>query len=818
VTLTKALLQCASALALLSANAALAQEATPKAAAAPNASPKAAAAPDASAPSDTVETVVVTAQKREQNLQNVPESVTAITANAMHTAGVTDMKGVALLTPSLSVSQTVGPVNQSYRIRGMGSDANIPTFEPDVALFVDGVYMPRSGLSVDDLVNVDRVEVLEGPQSTLYGKNATAGVVNVVTAAPSSYLKGSLEGSVSELDSSLKAPVYRVAGSVSGPITDRLRVSLTGVSYNQGDSYKNLQPGAPNANNMNRYALRAVADADLWSGATLRVALSRSEIYNTRNGDADNLYYVTSPPNNAFKLDSLLGPKFNVPVCPDNNPNNRVICTSSPWTNASYNDVASATFTAPVGRLNFTSITALSDYRVKDANGDIAQVILPLLSYDDIQKGGDFSQELRLASPTGDKLEWMIGGFYEHSNFSRGDDGRTPTFVVGAAGPFVPLPAPLGAFKVGQPGDQGFLNSNSNSNYGAIFGNLTYHFTDRFSLSGGVREQVESKRASVDNFYSISPSTPKLPLPCGPFPVNLLTVSLTPTASPTCPSTAVNADFSHSTSYPTWNVTGQYHATAQTMLYATVSRGGKSFGYNIGFGNTPSSQRQFTDEFVTDYEVGVKSTLLGGRARVSAALFYSDVDNYQNATFVGTQFLVNNAEKVTVQGAQANGTMVLGHGFTVNAAATYVDAVYKTYTAGGCYYGEPANNGAGGCNLSGRGLPLSPRWRTNAGLQYQHDTGLGQFYGRLDWTWQSSMYANTNLDPRSVQAAYSLVNLRAGLKLGHGLDVALWSNNVTNTVFSQADYVSNLFGINDPAFQRFLGRPREFGLNVKKTF
>ncbi len=809
MTLTKALLQCASAFALLYANAALAQEA----------STKAAAAPSASAPVDTVETVVVTAQKREQTLQNVPLSVTAITANTMHVAGVTNMQGVSLLTPSLTVAQTVGPVNQSYRIRGMGSDANIPTFEPDVALFVDGVYMPRSGQSVDDLVDVDRVEVLEGPQSTLYGKNATAGVVNVVTTAPSSYLRGSLEGSVSELDSSLKAPVYRVAGSVSGPVSDRLRISLTAVTYNQGDSYKNLQPGAPNANNMNRYSLRAVADADLWSGATLRVALSRSEIYNTRNGDADNLYYTTTPPNNAYKLDSLLGSKFNVGICPDNDPNDRVICTSSPWTNASYNNVASATLTAPVGRLSLTSITALSDYRVQDTNGDIAQVILPLLSYNDIQKGGDFSQELHLASPTGDTLEWMVGGFYARSTFNRGDDGQSPTFVIGTAGPFVPLPAPLAAFKVGQPGDQGFLNSSSSSNYGAIFGNLTYHFNDRFSLSGGVREQTESKRASVNNAYSISPATPNLPLgPCGQFPVNLLTVSLTPTASPACPSTPVNASFSHSTSYPTWNVTGQYHATADTMLYATVSRGGKSFGYNIGFGSTPSGQRQFKDEFVTNYEVGVKSTLLGGRARVSAALFYTDEDNYQNATFVGTQFLVNNAEKVTVKGAEANGTVVLGHGFTLNAAATYVDAAYDTYTAGGCYYGEAANNGAGGCNLSGRGLPLSPRWRTNAGMQYQHDTGVGQLYGRLDWTWQSSMYANTNLDPRSLQAAYSLVNLRLGMKLDHGLDVALWGNNVANAVYSQADYVSNVFGINDPAFQRFLGRPREFGLTVKKSF
>jgi iron complex outermembrane receptor protein len=818
VTLTKALLQCGSALALLYANAALAQEATPKPASAPGAAQTAAAAPGATASVDTVETVVVTATKREQNLQTVPLSVTALTANAMHVAGVTDMRGVSLLTPSLTVAQTVGPVNQSYRIRGMGSDANIPTFEPDVALFVDGVYMPRSGLNVDDLVNVNRVEVLEGPQSTLYGKNATAGVVNVVTTAPSTYWTGSLEGSLSELDSSLKAPVYRVAGTVSGPVDDRLRISLTAVTYNQGDSYKNLEPGAPNANDMNRYSVRAVADADVWSGAILRFALSRSEIYNTRNGDADNLYYVTSPPNNAYKLDSLLGPKFNVGICPDNNPNDRIICTSSPWTNASYNDTASATLTSPIGRLNFTSITALSDYRVQDVNGDIAQVILPVLSYYDTQRGSDFSQELRLASPTGDKLEWMVGGFYAHSNFNRGDNGHTPTFTVGAAGPYVPLPAPLSSFKVGQPGDEGFLNSSESSNYGAIFGNLTYHFNDKFSLTGGVREQVESKQASVNNSYVISPSTPNLPLPCGAFPVNLLTVSLTPTASPSCPSAPVNSNFSHSTSYPTWNVTGQFQATTQTMLYATVSRGGKSFGYNIGFGNTPSSQRQFQDEFVTNYEVGVKSTLLGGRARVSAALFHMDEDNYQNATFVGTQFLVNNAQKVTVQGAEANGAFVLGHGFTLNAAATYLDAVYNTYTAGGCYYGEPANNGAGGCNLSGRGLPLSPRWRTNAGLQYQHDTGLGQLYGRLDWTWQSSMYANTNLDPRSLQGAYSLLNVRMGMKLDHGLDVALWSNNVTNTVYSQADYVSNLFGINDPAYQRFLGRPREFGLTLKKSF
>ncbi len=469
-------LACASALLMAPAASALAADAAASAAAnaAANAAP-------------TVAEVVVTVQKRAQSLQKVPATVSAVTAATLSQAGVVDMRGISTLVPALTVVQTVGPVNQSYRIRGMGSDPNIPTFEPDVALFVDGVYMPRSGLSVDDLVNLARVEVVEGPQSTLYGKNATAGVVNVITKAPSSHWEGSVEGSVSDLDSSLQALVYRFAGTVSGPINDRVRVGLSAVTYDQGASYKNLEPGGANANDLNRYAVRAELDADLWTGADLRLAVSRSQIYDTRNGDADNLYYTFPPtPNNAYKLDfGPLGAHFGITPCPDNNPNDRVICTTSPWTNASWTNVASATLTSPVGPNTLTAISAWSDYRVQDKNGDIAQVLLPIVAYDDIQKGQTFSQEIRLVSPSGVKFEWLVGGYYEHETFTRGDDGRTPTFVLGAAAPFVPLPAPLAAFKVGQPGDEGFLNSNERSDYGALFGQLRYRFNEWFSLSGG---------------------------------------------------------------------------------------------------------------------------------------------------------------------------------------------------------------------------------------------------------------------------------------------------------------------------------------------
>ena len=285
--------------------------------------------------SSQVADVVVTVGKRPQLLLSVPATATAVTSTTLSQAGVIDMRGISTLVPSLSIVQTIGPVNQSYRIRGMGSDPNIPTFEPDVALFVDGVYMPRSGLGVDDLTDVARVEVLEGPQSTLYGKNATAGVINVVTKAPSHTFQGHIEASYSDLDSSLQASVFRVAASVSGPINDSIRFRLGGVTYNQGDSYKNLEPGVANANNLNRFTLRGEVDIDLAANTDLNLTYAHSEIYNTSNGDADNLYYTFPPSaNNAFKLDTLLGPHFGIALCPDNNPNDRVICTTSPWRNA----------------------------------------------------------------------------------------------------------------------------------------------------------------------------------------------------------------------------------------------------------------------------------------------------------------------------------------------------------------------------------------------------------------------------------------------------------------------------------------------------
>jgi iron complex outermembrane receptor protein len=791
------------------------------AAAAPAAA-NATAAAEPSAP--VVEELVVTAQLREQSLAKVPMAVTALTGNTLKEAGATDITGVSSLVPALSTQQSNSSGNQSYRIRGIGSDPNTPTFEPDVALFVDGVYLPRSGQSVDDLVSVARVEVLEGPQSTLYGKNATAGVINVVTEAPSSTLKGSIEGSYSNLEGALSANVLRFAGYVSGPINDRLRYSLSAVSYTQGDTYKNLFAGAGNANDMNRYAIRGQVEADLWENTTLDLTAMRSEVYNTKANDPDVMYYAApgqpGGPNNAYKLDfGPLGKLVGITPCPDNDPNNRVICTSSPMRTSTFSNVLSATLHSKIGRNNLTSITALSDYGNRLDWADAALVVMPVVNYTDTQKGQTFSQEFRLASPTGDKLEWLGGLYFQHVDFARGDDGRSPTFTLDPAAAFIPLPhnPPLpAAFVLGQPGDEGFLNSKSRSTYYAVFGQATYHLNDQFAVTAGLRGQTEEKNASVENSYQVSSKTPNLPLgPCGNFPLNLITASLTPVNLPGCPLVAINSTFQHRTSMLTWNLTGEYHPTTDTMLYATVSRGGKSFGYNIGFGSATPGQREFKDEYVNNYELGVKSKLLDGRAQVSAAAFYADYHNYQNAGLVGLQFLVNNAPKVTVKGFDASGNLALGHGLSANAGLTYTDATYDSYPAGSPYWTAAGPSSA---NLSGQTLPLAPRWRSVVGLQYKQPVQWGDFYSRVDWTWQSSELTNSNLDPRSRQPAYSLVNLRAGLKAGNGWDVSLWAKNLFDTTYIVQDAVSPLFGYNDPEYQRYLGRPREAGVTLRKNF
>ncbi len=410
-----------------------------------------AAAPSLADPADgnALEEIVVTAQKREQSLQNVPISVTALSGTSLRDAGVITMEGVSRMVPSLTTIQNDAPIDQSYRIRGIGSDPNIPTFEPDVGLFIDGAYLPRSGLGVEDLVDLERIEVLSGPQSTLYGKNVTAGVINLVTKAPSKTFEAHVAVSGSELDGARSAGAVRTEGSISGPLGDSVRARVTGVYYDQGATFENLAPGAPDPNNMQRYAVRGVVDIDLSANTRLTLTGARTELFGTRMQDPDMLYYGVTP----LEIDQGLGPLFGSGPCPDNDPKDRIVCTTTPYRSSSSTDIATATLSIKLGANTLTSITAWSNYSSKQVQDDADELQIPLLGFHDYQSGDTLTQEIRIASPGGEKIDWLAGAYYLHSTFARGDDGHAPTFILQAAAPDLEL-AP--GIPFGQPGRCGF--------------------------------------------------------------------------------------------------------------------------------------------------------------------------------------------------------------------------------------------------------------------------------------------------------------------------------------------------------------------------
>lgn len=771
-----------------------------------------------------LEEIVVTAQRREQSLQDVPMAISAVSGQTLRDAGAIGIDGLANLIPSLATVSNNQPLAQSYRIRGLGTDPSIPTFEPSVALFIDGVYLPRTGLGVEDLVDIARIEVLKGPQSTLYGKNATAGVISVVTARPANEFGGSVDASLSNIEGGRNATAMRFAGSVTGPLSDRVRVRLTGVYYDAGPVFRNLTPGAEQANEMKRYAVRGQVEFDVRSNVTLNLTAARSKVLDSNGTNSDWYRGTTAEPSYLLDNNAALNAFYGVTACPDNDPTNRVICTTDPNRSNNTFDMASGTITADLGAATLTSITGWSQYKSSLLATDIDQVSLPLFTIHDTQEGKSFSQEVRLVSPSGGKFEWLVGGYYLDTTFERGDRGRTALFEVQAAASRFSIPtAPSPLIVYGQNGDKGYLDSRASSKYFALFGQATYRLNDQFALTGGMRWQTEAKKASLNNSATFRPN-PNLPAGHPLAGVNFLTAVLVPAATFPAGIKINGALPEVQEDNVTWNVTANFTPNDDTLFYASYARGTKSGGHNIGFGNAVPSQRGFGAETVDNWELGSKLDFADRRARLATSLFRSDYTNYQNAGFVGQQFLVNNAEDVRVTGVEAEGTFRIASGLTMNLGAAYIDAKFRKYTGGACWFGRApdANRAANGvftsCDLSGKQLPMAPNWRMTSALQYERSVSIGELYARTDLNWQGK--ANTNsasLDPRNLQDGYALVNARLGLRLQTGLDISVWATNLTDKTVVNQSGVLSFFGTTS-GYQNFLGAPRQIGVTARFGF
>jgi len=346
-----------------------------------------------------LEEITVTAQKREQNLQDVPLAVSAFSGDSLQQAGIKDVWDLARAVPSLQVQTNTSSAATNYRIRRVGNLGNIPTFEPAVGVFQDGAFRNRPLFTSGDMFDIERIEVLRGPQSTLYGKNTTAGVLAIYTRAPSEEFTGSGEFTAGRLEGGEDASMYRFVGGVSGPLSGTVGGSL-GLSYNRTGHIMDsaLSASDIDANDVDRIALRGQLQWQPTDALNLRfIAGGTHEDDDQSLGDV----YI-APGSGAEKAWNILEQFGLAQACSSNDPTDRHHCSREPATTKM--DAGEATLLADYSLGNgwtVTSITSWDWFDFKGTMDDVVQLASPLLKFHDTQESESWQQELRLSSAGG---------------------------------------------------------------------------------------------------------------------------------------------------------------------------------------------------------------------------------------------------------------------------------------------------------------------------------------------------------------------------------------------------------------------------------
>ena len=750
-------------------------------------------------PSEGLESVIVYAEKREAPIQEVPISISALSSEELSAAGVTDADGLARQLTTLDLQRNAGLTTTSLRIRRVGNIGNIPTFEPAVGVFVDGAFRSRSFLGTSNLLAVDHVEELRGPQTALYGKNVSAGLLALYTHKPADRLSAYGEATGSSIDSAENAAAGAAMLDVSGPLAPNLGGGIAARFTRNGSTLVNDQAGGPNGANERQAAVRVQLS---WSpDPSLDLRLLAGGLHERDEQGQSDVFLA--PGAASTQVADLLQQLGLIPDCPDNVPRNRRFCSFA--TNELDLDAKDLTLLGEYRFANqwrLSSTTGWDRYQILRAEDDAIQLFAPMLFYHDAERSRSIQEELRLQSANNTALTWLVGGFYYRNVYERGDHGRQPMFGVNGELAFNPIWPMLLGIPLAVPGQLGIHDSQLYTRYRSVFGQISWRLTPTLRVTTALRWQREDKDATIDN----SVTAPG---------VSLISAVLTPTL--TTSGQPVNGALTRTSNNVPWSVTPQYFFSDNAMAYFTLAHGSKSGGFNTGFGDAPLAAREFADETIHHYELGLKVTLANRRLLLDAAAFYTRYDNYQDAAFISAQFSVDNAERVDLKGMELAGSALLRDHLTADFSVSLANLEYVTYTHGLCYPGRaPDGSTPNSCVLSGEHPIQAPKWETHLGVRYELPLRRGAFSARLDWSWTDSYNTSFSADPRLTQARYSDVSLRIGLQFDEHYELVFWGDNVLNETVSQFDSLLNLF--NDASYQSYLAAPRSYGITMRVRF
>lgn len=722
--------------------------------------------PQTQSQTSTVQEVVVTAQKRKENLQKVPISVTVVNSEALEKANVSGFSDLSKFTPSMTMSAGDQPANSAIIIRGVGTFAYSIAAEPSVLVVVDDVAAGYQAQAFTDLVDIDRVEVLNGPQSTLYGKSASAGLVAVTTKAPSSTFTYAADVKFTNDNE------QRTSFDVSGPLSDTVGFRLSGALHNWGGNVKNLATGETLDGDRSG-SLRGKLQWKPTENFTATLIAHYNE--DIANCCAQPVSFL-SPGASLFGI-APLTPSVAMPgvkVGPDNT---NVSLDTAPVAKAK-DYGASLRLSYDMPGLNLLSITALNRYHLHDLTdwdttaADVLYWFTPHTNTNPagsqpastptridggMFQGGQFdvrtlSQEFRLSSTKPGPFSWLVGFYYSNEdlvrNFGRGGiEGTTTTPGTGQVS--VPVTdadiPPTAAFLDNTKAVGNWRGETKYQNY-ALFGQSSWTFLPRTTLVTGLRFNREDSSYLYNDYYRVI----QFPLP--------------------------NWAQSNTDDVITGKAALQYQFADNLMGFVSVSKGYKGVAYDLvtGLSATEAASFPVKPEKSWDYEVGVRSEWFDRHLLLNATIYDTEYDNFQIQTVLPNilnSFILANIPKARTQGVELQSVARVTPDLTFTAGYAFTDAYAVTYPAGQCYSGEqtqscltglttPPYVGVKGQSLAGATLPNAPKHKINLTGDYVIHLPQVPFYADLSgaYVWQSKINYAITRDPGTIQDAYGIMN------------------------------------------------------------
>lgn len=709
------------------------------------ASPALAAAPASDA--GTMPEVIVTAQKRSENLQKVPLAVSVATQEVLQNNAIGNAESLEQVVPSLTFKKGTANVNSTLSIRGIGTQSFSSGAEPSVSTVVDGVVFGRSGMAVQEFTDLDHIEVLRGPQGTLFGKNASAGVVNIVTKSPT----GATTGATSV--GAFGGGEIRADANISGPLTDTIGVQLSAI---YGDFKGNVLNTFNNrkTNGYRHGGLRGALVDQITPDLKLTIRADYVKADDNCCADVLGPYVPGASP-----FANILAPSI-APITPKWG-NKRVNNNLTPGTRDDNGGVSAQLDYNLSGGFKLTSISAWREWRNKQirdgdfhstnsnyANSiDVADADYGELNYN------QFSEELRLASPDTGKFQYVVGAFFwstnEHDWFNR--------FVQQCASST--LPADATGYKPCAPGSSVYLNAQGPAHWGtefqnqALFGQATYDLTDQWRLIGGLRF---SHDYVAYNLSRVSYPAGTTPAPAG----------IQPTFS--------GAEHADRTGV-SGKLGAEYQFSRDQMFYATYSRGYKGPSLNDFYSENTPNMGTIAPETSNAYELGSKSQFFNRHLTLNADLFWEDFSHFQANTFVqsGTTTFVTlgDAGDVRSRGFELDATWRATSELSFNGGYTYDNAYIVTYNctaAQAAYAANPTTGNQLSLNKcvahNGKQLPFAPKNKFNITGTYTPELPPSfPFDLKINATYSYSSMINFDLDQSSFarQPSYGIFDMAA---------------------------------------------------------